>query len=258
MLFGSKRKWIVILLLAFLLLGFIGAIGGSNGSSITPSPSPNPSGEVVGAQASPINSSSPAASSNPQLLKVTKVVDGDTIQIEGGKTVRYIGIDTPETVDPRRGVQCFGKEASSKNKELVLGKEVRLEKDVSETDRFGRLLRYVYVGELMINETLVKEGFAQASSYPPDVKYQEKFRAAQEDAQKNKKGLWGSCNLTSSATTNNYGTPSNSGTVSGDKDCGDFSTHGEAQAFFISQGGPTSDPHKLDQDKDGIACETLP
>ena len=86
---------------------------------------------------------------------VTKVIDGDTIQIEGGQKVRYIGIDTPETVDPTRPDGCFGKEASEKNKNLVLGKKVRLEKDVSLTDRYGRLLRYVYVDELFVNDALV-------------------------------------------------------------------------------------------------------
>ena len=69
-------------------------------------------------------------------MTVVRVVDGDTIELEGGERLRYIGIDTPETVDPRKEVQCFGKEASAKNKELVEGQAVRLEKDVSETDRF--------------------------------------------------------------------------------------------------------------------------
>lgn len=124
---------------------------------------------------------------------VTRVVDGDTIEIEGGQKVRYIGIDTPETVDPRRAVGCFGKEASNENKKLVEGQKVRLEKDVSETDRYGRLLRYVYVGNTFVNEFLVKEGFAHASSYPPDIKYQEVFRSAQIEARNNNKGLWASC-----------------------------------------------------------------
>ena len=135
-----------------------------------------------------------------QTYLVTKVVDGDTIEIEGGQKVRYIGIDTPETVDPRRLIGCFGKEASAKNKELVLGKKVRLEKDISETDKYGRLLRYVYlpadkagVGDSFINKYLVAEGFAKASSYPPDIKYQEIFRATEKSARESKKGLWGRC-----------------------------------------------------------------
>lgn len=139
------------------------------------------------------------AKKNLQQVKVLRVIDGDTIELESGQKVRYIGIDTPETVDPRRDPQCFGKEASSYNKELVEGKEIYLEKDVSETDRYGRLLRYIYLEEndISINEQLVREGYAVASSYPPDVKHQEKFRLAEQEARNNQKGLWqeGVCSL---------------------------------------------------------------
>src|SRR3990167_1293984 len=81
-------------------------------------------------------------------IKVVKVIDGDTIEIDGGARVRYIGIDTPETVSPTSAIECYGKESSNKNRELVEGKTVRLEKDVSEIDKYGRLLRYVYVGDI--------------------------------------------------------------------------------------------------------------
>ena len=124
---------------------------------------------------------------------VIRVVDGDTIHVSlGGReyTVRYIGVDTPETVDPRRPVQLFGKEASDRNKQLVEGKVVTLEKDVSETDRFGRLLRYVYVDGKMVNATLVEEGYARAATFPPDVKYQELFRRLEQEAREAKRGLW--------------------------------------------------------------------
>jgi len=126
-----------------------------------------------------------------QKATVVRVIDGDTIELEGGSRLRYIGIDTPETLDPNRSDGCFGKEASQRNKELVEGREVLLEKDVSETDRFGRLLRYVYLGDEMVNETLVREGYAKASSYPPDVKYQERFRQAEQEARQQQIGLWG-------------------------------------------------------------------
>ena len=129
-----------------------------------------------------------------KLVKVARVVDGDTIEIEGGQTVRYIGIDTPETVHPQKTVECFGREASNKNKELVEGRFVQLEKDVSDTDKYGRLLRYVYVEDILVNEFLVSEGFAHASSYPPDVKYQNLLNNAQEDARSQNKGLWAGCN----------------------------------------------------------------
>ena len=136
---------------------------------------------------------------------VKRVIDGDTIEIEGGRKVRYIGIDTPETVDPRKPVQCFGREAAAKNRELVLGKEVELEKDISETDKFGRLLRYVYIisaekGRVMVNEDLVREGFAHASSYPPDVKYQSKFNETEKSAQAENLGLWVGCPLPGTTT----------------------------------------------------------
>src|SRR3989304_7564230 len=124
------------------------------------------------------------------LVKVTKVIDGDTVVLESGQTLRYIGIDTPEV---SQGKECYALESTEKNKELVLGKLVRLEKDVSERDRYGRLLRYAYVGDTFINETLVRDGFATASPYPPDVKYSELFKEAEKDARENNRGLWNHC-----------------------------------------------------------------
>lgn len=129
---------------------------------------------------------------------VTKVVDGDTIKISTGWMVRLVGIDTPETVDPRRPIGCFGKEASNQVKSLLSQKEVILQKDVSETDKYQRLLRYVYLplenGQLLfVNDYLVREGFARAFTYPPDAKFSEQFKLAEEEARKNKRGLWGRC-----------------------------------------------------------------
>lgn len=135
-------------------------------------------------------------------VKVIRVIDGDTIKIEGDKVVRYIGIDTPETVHPSKPVQCYGKEASNKNKELVEGKEVKLEKDVSETDKYGRLLRYIWLGDMLVNEYLAREGYAYSSTYPPDVKYQDRFLEVQKQAREEKKGLWGEvCNPSPTPTT---------------------------------------------------------
>lgn len=139
------------------------------------------------------NRKSTITTTAPHLAKVVKIVDGDTIVIEGGLKIRYIGVNTPETKDPRRGVQCFGKEASAKNQALVEGKIVRLEKDVVERDKYGRLLRYVWVGDEMANETLVKEGYAFSSPYPPNVKYHKRFLAAERDARSRGIGLWSSC-----------------------------------------------------------------
>ncbi len=160
---------------------------------------------------SPIASSTPMPLNTPKVLsatdsailvKVTRVTDGDTLEIEGGQKIRYIGVDTPETVDPTRPDGCFGREASDRNKELVLGKDVRLEKDVSETDKYDRLLRYVYVESpstgsgqtsLFVNDYLVRSGYAKVSTYPPDVKYQEKFLESEKYARENNLGLWGKC-----------------------------------------------------------------
>lgn len=133
----------------------------------------------------PVNRTDP-----PEGARISRVVDGDTVELENGQKVRYIGIDAPETVDPRRPVGCFGKEASDKNKELVDGKNARFVKDVSERDKYGRLLRYVYIGNLFVNEYLVREGYAKASSYPPDVEYRDLFREAEADARVNKRGFW--------------------------------------------------------------------
>ena len=137
-----------------------------------------------------METSTVSAIRSPQ-LKVSRVIDGDTIEIETGEKVRYIGVDTPETVSPKKPVQCFGKEASNKNTELVEGQLITMEKDVSNKDKYGRLLRYVYLDDIMVNEYLVREGYAYASSFPPDVKFQELFRIAQRSAMEEKKGLWG-------------------------------------------------------------------
>jgi len=126
--------------------------------------------------------------------EVVRVIDGDTIEIAiDGQLykVRYIGVDAPETVHPAKPVEWMGLEASAKNRELVESKVVQLEKDVSETDQYGRLLRYVWIGDLMVNAELVRLGYAQVSTYPPDVKYQDLFLKLQQEAREAGRGLWG-------------------------------------------------------------------
>lgn len=152
-------------------------------------------------QASPTSQESDVAGISGQEAIVIRVLDGDTIEVqiaEAAASVRYIGIDTPETVDPRRPVGCFGRQASNENKKLVEGKKVILSKDVSETDKYGRLLRYVYVklenGELLfVNDYLIRQGFAKASTFPPDIKYSQAFLEAEREARENRMGLWNSC-----------------------------------------------------------------
>lgn len=126
-------------------------------------------------------------------IVVRRAVDGDTIELESGETVRYIGVDAPESVHPRKPLECFGVESAKKNAELVESKAVRLERDVSERDRYGRLLRYVYIGEMFVNEELIRQGFAYAVTYPPDVRYQERLREAERDARAAGRGLWSGC-----------------------------------------------------------------
>jgi micrococcal nuclease len=125
--------------------------------------------------------------------KVARVIDGDTIQIQGGEKVRYIGMDTPETVDPEKPVQFYGQEASEENRKLVEGKTVHLEKDASERDKYGRLLRYVYVGNDFINLELVRDGYARVETIAPDTKYKDMFMRAQQEAEQSKIGLWSAC-----------------------------------------------------------------
>ena len=127
------------------------------------------------------------------LFKVVQVIDGDTIELEDKTVVRYIGVNTPETKDPRKPVECYGQEAYFKNKEWVEGKVVRLEKDVSDKDKYGRWLRYVCLDDKMINEQLVRQGFAQVATYPPDVKYVDRLLSAEEYSEKNNLGLWNKC-----------------------------------------------------------------
>ena len=151
---------------------------------------------IVIAIGSPDNDISQINPPTEDLAKVTRVIDGDTIEVDIGGSiykVRYIGIDTPEIVHPSQPVECFGKEASDKNLELVGGEIVKLEKDVSETDKYGRLLRYVWAGDILVNDYLVRQGYAYAYTYPPDVKYAEQFAEAQREARDNDRGLWSAC-----------------------------------------------------------------
>lgn len=155
---------------------------------------------------------------NPPLYLVTQVVDGDTIKVNiDGEitTLRLIGIDTPETVDPRKPVQCFGREASDKAKELLTNKKVRLEGDSTqgELDKYGRLLRYIFLEDgTFYNKLIIAEGYAHEYTYQSNpYKYQLDFQAAENEARINNKGLWSedACNgdTTKSAYAQNVVTP---------------------------------------------------
>ncbi len=256
---------------------------------------------------------STSSTDKPQVIyyAVTKVIDGDTIEVSiDGKIerIRQIGINTPETVDPRSPVECFGIEASNQAKKLLSGKSVALETDSTqgERDKYNRLLRYVFlVDGTNFGEKMIRDGFAHEYTYSTPYKYQALYKAAQAETKTAKRGLWadGACqktatdtttsgnvssepttsspsttqtspeSSTSSAPTTTESTPSeptsptpppptttaNCSCSSNSYNCGDFSTHAEAQTIYeccMAEVG--YDVHKLDADSDRDACETLP
>ena len=125
------------------------------------------------------------------LPTVTRVIDGDTVVVDGIGTVRLIGVDTPETVDPRRPVQYFGKEASDFTKQLATGKRVRLEFDQDRTDRYGRTLAYVYLQpeNLLLNAEIIRQGYGFAYTQFP-FRMMEQFRTLEREAREAGRGLW--------------------------------------------------------------------
>jgi micrococcal nuclease len=213
---------------------------------------------------------------------VRSVVDGDTLRVtlaDGTKTtVRLIGIDTPETKDPDEPVGCYGLEASARMEKLLKpGREVWLEKDVSETDRYERLLRYVWVeknnGDVyLLNEVVVRDGYALAIRYEPDTARAERLEAAQRRAAERGAGLWSACpeavlNLTPTPIPEPTAAPfvpteAPANVASNcdpsyptlclqsypDLDCGDIA----ARRFPVAP----PDPHRFDGDGDGVGCES--
>lgn len=246
---GRVKKALIVFgggtLLFFLLLGIIASKAGQS----TQNPSPSP--QVEGTQ-----TLLPSPTSGQGQVKVTRVIDGDTIEIEGGKRVRLIGIDTPE-LNKSGETGCFGREAFDYADKLLKGQAVRLEKDISETDRYGRLLRYIYLGDVFINDKLVREGYARVYTYPPDVKYSEQFRQAENEARENNRGLWSACQKETQATSKpaltNQGTALDSYTCDCSKTCKEISSCAEAQ-YQLKTCGCT----KRDADGDGIACDGAP
>ena len=133
---------------------------------------------------------SPASHQEVQWRRVVRVVDGDTLLLDRNERVRLIGVDTPETVDPRRPVEWFGKEASAFTKRMVEGKKVRLEYDQDRKDRFGRTLAYVYLEDgTFLNAEIVKQGYGHAYTQFP-FKYLEEFRGYERQAREAQRGLW--------------------------------------------------------------------
>jgi micrococcal nuclease len=204
---------------------------------------------------------------------VLSVTDGDTIRVRiqspGTSSlvagtewaVRYIGVDTPETVHPTQAVEKMGAEASAFNASLVSGRTVYLELDVGLTDLYGRLLAYVYLdaqGYGMVNAILVAMGFANASPYAPNYRYEAVFRILEAAAREAELGLWAPDGIGDGNGNNGGDCPCNC--TGPDLDCSDFATHAAAQACYdycVNAG--YGDVFRLDgSDNDGQACESLP
>lgn len=204
-------KKVLLVVAGFILLAF--ASGSSNSSQKAQEQSVASSAETPEAVVSPIASTeipskpieavpqeAPSIENQSDIQKtfypVLRVVDGDTLAVEiDGKqeVLRLMGINTPETVDPRKPVECFGKEASDKAKEILTGKKVSLENDASqgERDKYNRLLRYVFLeDDTNFNKLMIEEGYAYEYTYNIPYKYQVDFKVAQQKAQEGKKGLW--------------------------------------------------------------------
>jgi endonuclease YncB( thermonuclease family) len=191
---SKKRSWwiwmfgalgVVALLICGLASVFLSRSGTLTSLWETPTSVQPPTATLI-----PLITPTTTVASDPtsQLARVTQIVDGDTIEVEiDGQhyRLRYIGIDTPEQGE------LFSSEATEANRRLVQGRAVQLEKDVSETDSYGRLLRYVYLEDgTLVNAELVRQGYAQVVTYPPDVKHHDLFLGLQTEARDAGRGLW--------------------------------------------------------------------
>jgi micrococcal nuclease len=213
---------------------------------------------------------SPEAKEEPQrerlLYPVVKVIDGDTIAVSisgQSKTIRLIGINAPESVDPRRPVQCFGEQASEELKRLLNGERVELISDPTQgtQDRFGRLLAYVYRDDgLFLNEHMIRDGYAYQYTYAAPYTFRETFIAAEASARLYKRGLWadGVCSPVEASVTQVTQKSRSDQCARNAYNCSDFKTQSEAQAVYDACGGAAYDIHELDSNNDGSACESLP
>jgi micrococcal nuclease len=191
------KYFLLVLCLSMLLPWFSGcAAAGDYAAESEKMPSQQTNDSGLDSRESP----SPAVENrvqHPDSLKSVQViwiVDGDTIKVKmAGNTekVRLIGVDTPELNHPTRGEEPYALAARKYTQSQLANKSVLLEFDVEKTDQYGRLLAYVWLEKQMFNEMLLKEGFAQLSTYPPNIKYTERFTAAQREAVAAERGLWG-------------------------------------------------------------------
>ncbi|MFN2524786.1 MAG: thermonuclease family protein [Actinomycetota bacterium] len=202
----------------------------------------------------------------PSVL-VSRVIDGDAIEVllRGQTTdVRLIGIDTPETVHPSVGVECYGPAASRFTERRLEGRQVTLEFDVERKDRYGRTLAYVWTGGELFNRVLVASGFAQVSTYPPNVQYVDRFLGAERNARAAGRGLWSGCGAepepapapqTAEQPAETSCTPGYDPCLppASDYDCAGGSGDGPEYTGRVRVTG--DDPYGLDSDGDGYGCE---
>lgn len=215
---------------------------------------------------------------------VTHVIDGDTLEVQfrnGRKeTIRLLLVDTPETNHPSQPVQPYGPEATQFAKEQLENQKIQIEIGTQIRDKYDRLLGYVWINDQLFNEMLLERGLARtAYIYPPNIKYLNQFHETQQIAMNEKIGVWGIEGYAHADHNHTYHYVEETKDVQGqkqsntsqstqpilkfdpngpDRDCGDFDSHHQAQAFYIAAGGPDKDPHRLDgTDNDGKVCESL-
>lgn len=249
----KKYTKIFLLVLGAIFFFGIGNASTSKDTSTSPSPSSTPAVESVSTEQ---NNETPNAIPSAESYTVKRVIDGDTIELEDGMKIRLIGIDTPE-LNKSGTTGCYGREAYDYANKLLTGKNVRLEKDVSETDRYGRLLRFIYIDNDFINDKIVRDGYARVYTYPPDVKYQDQFKESEKYARDNNLGLWLACNATVIHSTVALlpGKTQNTESFTCDcsKSCSEIFSCSEAQYQLKTCGC-----NKRDGDGDGIACDGSP
>jgi micrococcal nuclease len=229
---------------------------GSPAPSSAPPSSPPPAPSTAGTPPAPRRLEEP--------VTVVRVVDGDTVRVSTGETLRLIGVDTPETVDPRAPVQCFGREASARAHALLDGAWVRLEYDPTQgrRDRYGRTLAYLWLADgRLYNETIIAEGYAHEYTYAIPYRYRDRFRAAERAARDAGRGLWSPTTCagdTARAADAATPPPAAAGCdpsyvgvcippAPPDLDCADI----PYRRFQVVG----ADPHRFDGERDGVGCE---
>lgn len=271
----STKVKIILGVIGLLIFAQVLQVASSTPTNKTASQTSSTSSEPTATEPTPTIQAQPKS-----LYDVVKVIDGDTIDVSiDGKIerIRLIGVDTPEVVDPRKPVQCFGQEASAKMHKLLDGKKVSLESDQSQgdKDKYSRLLRFVFTEDnINVAHELILSGFAHEYTYNLPYKYQKEFKEAQQFAEKNELGLWApdACVtptqeaiyipptsapapqvFTQQAVEPTQPPAQSSGfTCSGKTKCGDMVSCEEAR-FYLTQCGVS----RLDGDDDGTPCETL-